>query len=212
METQGAACTAAAADCNCNLSDGKWQIAPLIISNQLRQKTDMEACKHNYNDILGGRGTAMEHIWGFHESSADWVNRSAAGLWSVFFPPSHVRLFKFRCHRATCLPSNGAARLTCAGHRRRVRECSVVAVLAVAAPGSLAVVKAVRRTARALKVLGGRLVETTTARCGRGEKKENEAKAKRGENSVRSCLHRQYYVGLLCNLSVTSKSPHNEIC
>lgn len=72
MKTRGAA----AADCNCNLSDGKWQIAPLIISNQLRQKTDMQVGKHNYNDILGGRGTAMEHIWGFHETTASWLNRS----------------------------------------------------------------------------------------------------------------------------------------
>lgn len=70
MKTQAAA-WAAAAHCNCNLSDGKWQIAPLIISNQLRQKTDMQACKHNYNDILEGRRTAMEHIWGFHETTAD---------------------------------------------------------------------------------------------------------------------------------------------
>lgn len=89
----------------------------------------------------------------------------------VCFFPSHMRLFKFRSHQATCLPSNGMAWLTCAGHRRRVRECSVVAVLAVAAPGALAVVEAVRRTARALKVLGGRLVETTTARCGREKKR-----------------------------------------
>lgn len=74
--------------------------------------------------------------------------------------------------------------LTCAGHRRRVRECSVVAVLAVAAPGALAVVEAVRRTTRALKVLGGRLVETTTACCRRGKKKHTRVRpeAKRGQN------------------------------
>lgn len=37
MTMQGAT-RAAAADCNCNLLDKKWQIAPLIISKQLRQK------------------------------------------------------------------------------------------------------------------------------------------------------------------------------
>ena len=84
MKTQGAA-WAAAADCNCNLSDGKWQIAPLIISNQLRQKTDIQACKHNYNDILGGRRTAMEHIWGFHEATADWLSRTGPGGTRVCF-------------------------------------------------------------------------------------------------------------------------------
>lgn len=61
--------------------------------------------------------------------------------------------------------------LTGAGHRRGVRERPVVAVLAVAAPGALAVVEAVRRTARALKVLGRGLVETPAARCGRGTRR-----------------------------------------
>lgn len=83
---QGAA-WAAAADRNCNLSDGKWQIAPLIISNQLRQKTDMQACKHNYNDILGGRGTALEHIWGFHKTTAYTLNRSGVCSGVCFFFP-----------------------------------------------------------------------------------------------------------------------------
>lgn len=61
--------------------------------------------------------------------------------------------------------------LTRAGHRRRVGEGSVVAVLAVAAPRALAVVEAVRRTARALEVLRGRLVEAATARCEGKERK-----------------------------------------
>lgn len=65
-----AAAWAAAADCNCSLSDGKWQIAPLIISNELRQKTDTQACKHNYDDMLGGRRVAREHIWSFHETAS----------------------------------------------------------------------------------------------------------------------------------------------
>lgn len=61
--------------------------------------------------------------------------------------------------------------LTCAGHRRGVGEGSVVAVLAVAAPRALAVVEAVRRTARALEVLRGRLVEAAAARCEGKERK-----------------------------------------
>lgn len=54
---------------------------------------------------------------------------------------------------------------TGAGRRRRVGQGSIVAVFTVAAPRALAVVEAVRRTARALEVLRGRLVEATAACC-----------------------------------------------
>lgn len=63
-------------------------------------------------------------------------------------------------------------RLTCARHRRRVRECSVVAVLTVTAPGAFAVIEAMYRTAGALKVLRGRLVETPTTCCAEGSEKK----------------------------------------
>lgn len=62
-------------------------------------------------------------------------------------------------------------RRTGAGHGRGVGQGSVVAVLAVAAPRALAVVEAVRWAARALQVLGGRLVEAPAARCGGSEEK-----------------------------------------
>lgn len=62
METQGAA-----VDCNCNLLDGKWQIAPLIINYQPgeggggRGKKHTQAHEHNYKDILGSRGRGL--VW-----------------------------------------------------------------------------------------------------------------------------------------------------
>lgn len=75
--------------------------------------------------------------------------------------------------------------LTCAGHGRRIRQRPVVAVLAVAAPRALAVVEAVRWTARALQVLRRRLVEASAARCRReGEEEEEEEGGRRRDNNI----------------------------
>lgn len=100
------------------------------------------------------------------------------------FSSLHVLLFKLRLEREglhSVFPCNGVGGLTCAGHRRRVGERSVVAVLAIAAPGALAVVVAVRRTAGTLQVLGGGLVEAATTCCFSEIKKEKGRKRGRQE-------------------------------
>lgn len=112
----------------------------------------MRACKHTQHDIVGGKAAAMKHILVFQDGAL------------------HLWLFKFRSLqviRCVYLATQRHGRLTCAGHRRRVGDSSVVAVLAITAPGALTVIEAVRWTARTLKVFGGRLVETTTTCCGR---------------------------------------------
>lgn len=57
----------------------KWQIALLIISNDLRQKADTQACKNNCTDILGGSSESISFLELTH-----WPK-------TVFFSP-HARM------------------------------------------------------------------------------------------------------------------------
>lgn len=97
---------------------------------------------------------------------------------------------------------------TGAGRRRRVGQRSVVAVLAVAAPRALAAVEAVRRTARALEVLGGRLVEAPAACCGGGKKRSESRSRKDAPTAWAGFGHLS--AGLPHSDSSSSSSPKDE--